>query len=490
MPGMMVDLIARSDGRLINSEGRHAAATALDDTIQAYAPQLSTDQGHCPIPQTKLWSRFLTAVGLMRAAVASYVGLETARATQRTEGQKEGPRSPDQQFFGGDARRKTRVDTGTWQLQENEVQVGIVSRLQDEERVTAQREDDSSLPCRVASTLSKQNNVSNQNSRPDNVKPPMWSNGDDDARCIAQTTQASSSLNEKHGSSVIPTTGAWEIPSSGVGQMFFTEYEHDILRYHQQLEAKMLPHPQYMKHQGGLNWTMRAMLVDWIVQMHQSFELRPETLFLSVNYIDRFLSCRAVSSDRLQLLGAAAVLIAVKYEEGEPIPLSTIDLITSKRYGIEMIQRAERMILTTLQFELGWPGPMAFLRRTLVIEGDDDRIGALAQYFLEVSLMDQRFIADLPSRTAAVSHLLARKMLGKGAWVSTHVSTSQVLTISERLPCPVSRVPRLRATIPSSTPSRKLQAAAGASCGSLSQVLETAIQTRLNFCPASDPWGF
>lgn len=233
-------------------------------------------------------------------------------------------------------------------------------------------------------------------------------------------------------------TPARRIKHSAAVQIVFTEYEEDILRYHKQLEAKMLPHAQYMKFQGELNWTMRAMLVDWLVQVHWKLELLPETLFLGVNYVDRFLSCRAVSSNRLQLLGAAAIAIATKYEEGEPIPLANINLITGKRYGIKMIEEAERMILTTLQFELGWPGPMVFLRRSLMIERDDERVIALTQYFLEVTLMDQRFIADLPSRTAAVSHLLARKMLDKGTWVSTQISTNRVLTISDRLPCPVS----------------------------------------------------
>lgn len=378
------------------------------------------------------------AIGLTRTAIASFLTFQTAPTTRRAGGHQEDPKPPDQQHFGEHVQGDAMVNDDTRQLQKKRLQVCFAPGLQGEDRVTTQRKDDSSLLCRLASTLSEQNNVRSHNSQSGGVGPQMWSHGDGDGRCFAKPTNTSSSPGEKHGSNVTSTIRACDIPPSTLSQIDFTEYEPDILRYQKQLEVELLPHAQYMKHQRELNWTTRAMLVGWIVKVHQFFELRPETLFLAVNYIDRFLTCRAVSQDRFQLLGAAAVVIAVKYEEGEPIPLSTMDTITSKRYGIDMIKRAERMILTTLQFELGWPGPMVFLRRTLVIEGDDDRVGALAQYFLEVSLLDERFISDLPSRTAAVTHLLARTILASEAWVSTQATEVSHLTVPDRLPHTVS----------------------------------------------------
>lgn len=413
-PDGAVHLVAQIDSRSVNNDRRHDPTTEVRDTIQVYSSHLSGDQLHCTTRRPTLWSRFLAGIAFMRAAVASYVAFPTVQTTNHPGGHEEDPRFADQQQFENHARRGVRADIDIRQLDERILQVRIASRLQDEERVTA-------FPFRLASTMSKPENVSNQTCRSCHVDRPSWHNDDHDAGCVSRTTQGPSSPSEKLNSNIR------SISPSAVGQIDFTEYEQDILRYQKQLEAKLIPDAQYMKYQSELNWTMRAMLVDWIIQVHQRFELRPETLFLGVNYIDRFLSCRVVSADRFQLLGAAAVLIAVKYEEGEPIPVATIDLITSKRYGIEMVQKAERMILAVLQFELGWPGPMTFLRRTLVDEGDDDRIAALAQYFLEVSLMDERFISDLPSCTAAVSHLLARMMLASGAWVGTQTTCILVL---------------------------------------------------------------
>lgn len=414
VPDTMVDLVAQSDKLLVNSEEEHRAVPGLHDTIQGYSSRPSTEQRDCTSPRLRLWSHFLTAIGFMRSAVAWSVAFPKASASQRTREHEEDPQPADRQHFGEDAQRDARVDNVRRQVNERKLQLGTASQLQDKEWVAAQRKDDLSLPYRVATALSKQNNVSTQFARPSDVEPPLWSDGDNGARCIARTNQRPSSPGKKHASNMASTISGRDVAPRAVGQPDFTEYDEDIWRHHKQLEAKMIPSAQYMKHQRELNWTMRAMLVEWIVQVHQRFDLRPETLFLGVNYVDRFLSRRVVSPDRLLLLGAASVLIAVKYEEGEPIPLSSIDRITSRRYGVEMIERAERMILTTLQFELGWPGPLPFLRRTLLTDGDDDRVRALAEYFLEVSLMDRRFVSDLPSRTAAVSHFIARRMLDDG----------------------------------------------------------------------------
>ena len=47
---------------------------------------------------------------------------------------------------------------------------------------------------------------------------------------------------------------------------------------------------------------MRAILVDWLVEVHLKFKLMPETLFLTVNLIDRFLEARQVTRKNLQLV--------------------------------------------------------------------------------------------------------------------------------------------------------------------------------------------
>ena len=76
-----------------------------------------------------------------------------------------------------------------------------------------------------------------------------------------------------------------------------------------------MPNPMYMDSQKELTWTLRGVLVHWLVQVHAYLGLMPETLFLAVNVIDRVLSARVVSLAKLPLVGITSLFIASKVEE-------------------------------------------------------------------------------------------------------------------------------------------------------------------------------
>ncbi|EEA29019.1 B-type cyclin [Talaromyces marneffei ATCC 18224] len=199
------------------------------------------------------------------------------------------------------------------------------------------------------------------------------------------------------------------------------EYGDEIFEYMREMEIKMLPNAHYMDNQAEIQWSMRSVLIDWLVQVHHRFSLLPETLFLAVNYIDRFLSCKIVSLGKLQLVGATAIFIAAKYEEINCPSIHEIVYMVDRGYTADEILKAERFMLSMLQFELGWPGPMSFLRRISKADDYDLDTRTLAKYFLEVTIMDERFVGSPPSFTAAGAHCLARMMLHKGDWSHAHV---------------------------------------------------------------------
>jgi G2/mitotic-specific cyclin 3/4 len=180
---------------------------------------------------------------------------------------------------------------------------------------------------------------------------------------------------------------------------------------------KLLPSPHYMEIQTEMQWSMRSILMEWLVQVHDRFGLLPETLFLAVNYIDRFLSVKIISLAKLQLVGATAILVAAKYEEINCPSLDEIIFMVDETYTTAEIMKAERFMLTMLQFELGWPGPMSFLRRSSKADDYDLDTRTLAKYFLEVTVMDERFVGSPCSFLAAGAHCLARLILKKGDWV-------------------------------------------------------------------------
>lgn len=72
------------------------------------------------------------------------------------------------------------------------------------------------------------------------------------------------------------------------------EYAEDIHSYMKQTETATIPKATYMKTQQDINESMRAILIDWMVDVHLKFKLLSETLFLTVNLIDRYLSAKQV----------------------------------------------------------------------------------------------------------------------------------------------------------------------------------------------------
>ena len=100
-------------------------------------------------------------------------------------------------------------------------------------------------------------------------------------------------------------------------------------------ECKWNIDPHYMDRQLKIQETIRSTLIDWLIQTHYNFKLLPETLFLTVNIIDRYMSIKQINKQEVQLMGAAAMLIASKYEEIYPPLLKDFVYITDNQYTAE-----------------------------------------------------------------------------------------------------------------------------------------------------------
>lgn len=86
---------------------------------------------------------------------------------------------------------------------------------------------------------------------------------------------------------------------------------------------------------------MRAILVDWIIEVHLKFKLLPETLFITVSLIDRYLEQIQIKRTNLQLVGVTAMLIASKYEEIYAPEVRDFVYITDNAYTKEEILQME-----------------------------------------------------------------------------------------------------------------------------------------------------
>lgn len=195
--------------------------------------------------------------------------------------------------------------------------------------------------------------------------------------------------------------------------LMVSEYVNEIFPYLHQLEYATLPDSQYIYKQKHLKPKMRSILVDWLVEMHSRFRLLPETLYLAINLMDRFMSVEIVQVDKLQLLATASLFIAAKYEEVFSPSVKNYSYFTDGSYTEEEILQAEKYVLTILDFELNYPNPMNFLRRISKADYYDVQTRTLGKYLLEVTIIDYNFIGVLPSLSSACAMYIARSIMGK-----------------------------------------------------------------------------
>jgi len=191
------------------------------------------------------------------------------------------------------------------------------------------------------------------------------------------------------------------------------EYIGEIDVYLRNIEGKFCANPNYMSSQSDINEKMRAILVDWLVDVHIRFKLMPETLFLTINLIDRYLEKERVSRDKLQLLGVTCMLISSKYEEIYPPEVKDFAYITDNAYTKDEILMMEQKILRILEFNLNVPSSYRFLLRFSNQLKTDAKTLNLARYFIELSLTEMEMLKFLPSIIAGSALYSALKIQNK-----------------------------------------------------------------------------
>jgi len=196
------------------------------------------------------------------------------------------------------------------------------------------------------------------------------------------------------------------------------EYAHDIYGMLAEFEGNYLPRHNYMERQPDLNAKMRAILVDWLVEVHMKYKLNLETLFLTINLLDRFLDKRPMGRKKLQLVGVTAMLIASKFEEIYPPEVRDFVYITDNAYTKEDILQMEVAMLTILKFDICVPTAAHFMDRYQRLNQcpKDSVHRHLLHYLLELSLLDVKMIRYEPSHLAAAATLLSNRLLNQPAW--------------------------------------------------------------------------
>lgn len=206
-----------------------------------------------------------------------------------------------------------------------------------------------------------------------------------------------------------------------------TVYIDDIQTYLMDLERKpdSRPLPNYMDFQTDIDSDKRSILINWLVDVSDEYELHPETLFICTNIIDRFLSRMDVKTENFQLLGVAAMFIASKYEEIYPPDLHRFVEVTDDTYSGHEIRQMEQEILKTLNFRISLPTITFFLRDIFAFNKFSRKVYHMSEYLCYLSLVaDQPFLEYYPSEIALAAVILAAHQLDAAANISSELKTA------------------------------------------------------------------
>ena len=173
---------------------------------------------------------------------------------------------------------------------------------------------------------------------------------------------------------------------------FSGEYINEIYSNLLVNEKNLKPLYGYIQNQHDINEQMRAILIDWLIEVHYKFHLKDETLYQTVFIIDSYLSMFPILRAKLQLLGIAALLISCKSQEIYYPQLFELIDITDGAYVKEELVEMENHILKILSFNIVSPTAIEFYNIVSKAFNFDQKQYFLGKYFMESSLIDYQMI--------------------------------------------------------------------------------------------------
>ncbi|XP_038887576.1 putative cyclin-B3-1 [Benincasa hispida] len=195
-------------------------------------------------------------------------------------------------------------------------------------------------------------------------------------------------------------------------QMEVAEYVEEIYHYYWLTEAQSSSLSNYLSVQKEITPLMRAILINWLIEVQFKFDLMPETLFLSVTLFDRYLSQVKIKKNEMQLVGLTALLLASKYEDFWHPRVKDLISISAESYTREQMLQMEALILKKLKFRLNVPTTYVFMLRFLkAAQSTNTQLEHLSFYLIELALVEYEALSFRPSLLCASALYVARSTL-------------------------------------------------------------------------------
>ncbi|KAL3504846.1 hypothetical protein ACH5RR_034687 [Cinchona calisaya] len=197
-------------------------------------------------------------------------------------------------------------------------------------------------------------------------------------------------------------------------------------------ECEHLPASDYLKRlkNGDLDFDARQGAIDWIKQVQAHFNFGPLCLYLSLNYLDRFLSAyeQPAKSWMMNLVALACLALAAKMEETEVPLIVDLQVGDSKLFDAKTIQRMEILVLSTLNWRMQSVTPFSFLDYFLKkISGDESSSRTSIARATELILSTFKGIDFLEYRPSEIAAAVAISVAGEAQAIDTETAISALI---------------------------------------------------------------
>ena len=191
------------------------------------------------------------------------------------------------------------------------------------------------------------------------------------------------------------------------GEEYFDEVYLNLLLDEKKFYKKI--NSNYMTLQKSINDKMRAILVDWLIDVHFRFDMKKKTLFNCVYIIDAFLSKNLIDRKYLQLLGMAALLISCKETEIMYPSLNSFLALSDFSYSLQELTNMERFVMKILDFDILAPTAEEFYAINAEYFKFGEKQRFFGEYFLDASLIDYNLLKYNQSTIAVACGYIVMK---------------------------------------------------------------------------------
>ncbi|DBA05035.1 TPA: hypothetical protein N0F65_000723 [Lagenidium giganteum] len=202
--------------------------------------------------------------------------------------------------------------------------------------------------------------------------------------------------------------------------IYSTKLMRELDVYRRKHEEKYMPRPDYIGSiQNDINEKMRTILVDWLVEVGEEYELDSQTFHKAVNLVDRCLMKFKINRKQFQLLGCACMMIAAKFEEVYGPNVDEFVYISDQTYTAEEMLQMETKVLHALEYRVASTTCYCFMIRFSLAGGLDDQQRSLVMYLCDYALLHYQMLQYRPSKVAASAVYLALLMSEREPWHPT-----------------------------------------------------------------------